>query len=92
MKFKLNMEPEACERATVLQLYCEHHVFTEWSESMASREVRKHCQRANRELLRTKQEEITRRLLEAGKKGSVTEQAQLQVQMQQILKLMKMAG
>ncbi len=59
---------------------------------MAAREVRKHCQRANREMLLSKQQEVTRQLLEAGRKGATTEQAQLQVQMQQILKLMKMAG
>lgn len=88
----LQLEPEIKERTAVLQLYCEHHGFTEWSESMASREVRKHCQRANREMLLTKQQDVTRQLLDASKKGNTTEQAQLQVQMQQILKLMKMAG
>ncbi len=85
----LVLQPEAQERVAVLQLYSEHHGFTEWSESMAAREVRKHIQRANRDMLKAKQMEVTQKLLEAAQSGNMTEQAQLQVQMQQILKLIQ---
>ena len=88
----LPIPPEHRERAAVLQLYCEHHAFHDWSETMAAREIRKHCKRANRELLRRKQEQITRKLLDATQAGKLTEQAQLQVQYQQVLRLMKMAS
>lgn len=80
------------ERAALLQLYCEHHGFHEWSESMALREIRHNCRAANRETLHVKQEEITRGLVEASRAGNVVEQAQLQLQYQQVIRLMKMAS
>jgi DNA primase len=83
---------EFAERASVLALYCDQHEFTDWSESMAIREIRKHCKRSNRELLQAKQKEITKRLLEARRDGKISEEVQLQNQYQQVLRLMKMAS
>ncbi len=88
----LDLPDEHRERAGILALYCEHHGFTEWSDSLASREIRRNCVSANREMLRLKQQEITRRLVEARGSGKVSEEAQLQNQYQQLLKLMQKAG
>lgn len=88
----LPLEPEDREKLGVLLLYCEHHGFSEWSEGMAIREIRKNCKRANKDMLHRKQEELTHRLVEASRDGKVTEQAQLQHQYQQVLLLLKMAS
>jgi DNA primase len=80
------------EPAAVLALYCEQHQFHDWSDVLAAREIRKHCKRANREMLRIKQEEITRRLIDAQRSGKVSDEVQLQNQYQQVLRLMKMAS
>ncbi|MDD5623515.1 MAG: DNA primase [Candidatus Peribacteraceae bacterium] len=88
----LELSDEHRERAGILHLFCEYHGFHEWSEGMAVREIRKNCMRANRELLKVKQLEITRRLKEARLQGKVVEEAQLSTQYQQVLKLAQMAG
>ena len=88
----LPLPAEHRERVSVLALYCEEHAFDDWAESLAVREVRKHCKRANRDLLHAKQQEITRRLLEARKEGRPLDEVQLLNQYQQVLKLMKMAS
>ncbi len=77
------------ERASVLQLFCEEHGFAEWSEALAVRELRRNCQAANRDLLRAKQLDITKRLLIAKQEGKFAEEAQLQTEFQQVLKLLK---
>lgn len=87
----LSLPPEHRERVAVLMLYCEQHQFNDWSETLATREIRKHCRQSNRETLRQKQEEITRRLLDARRDGKTAEEVQLQNKYQQVLKLMKMA-
>jgi DNA primase len=81
---------EERERVGILQLFCEHHGFAEWSESLALQEIRRNCAAANREFLQRKQQEIARRLLEAHRSGKATEEAQLQTQYQQVLKLSRM--
>jgi hypothetical protein len=43
-------------------------------------------------MLRIKQEEITRRLIDAQRSGKVSDEVQLQNQYQQVLRLMKMAS
>ncbi|NOS67312.1 MAG: DNA primase [Candidatus Peribacteraceae bacterium] len=88
----LSLPQELKERAAVLALYCEQHQFHDWSEVMAAREIRKHCKSANKEMLHLKQEEITRRLLDARRDGKAAEEVQLQNQYQQVLRLMKMAS
>ncbi len=87
-----SLPEEHRERIAVLSLYCEEHAFDDWSESLAVRELRKHCKRANRDALHAKQEEITKRLLDARKGGQQAEEVQLLNQYQQVLKLMKMAS
>jgi hypothetical protein len=87
----LQLAPEQKERAAILLVFCEHHGFADWSESLAVREVRKNCAQANREILRTKQQEITKRLLAARTAGEKEEEALLRNEYQEVLKLMKMS-
>jgi len=87
----LDLEVEQAERASVLQLYCEHHGFTMWSEGMAVREIRKNCRLANRDFLQQKQKEISKKLLDARLSGKSGEEAQLNIQYQELLKLARMA-
>jgi DNA primase len=79
------------ERASILQLYCEHHGFMEWSESAAIREIRRSCVLANREMLVARQRRIAEQMRVARREGKQAEEAQLSTQYQQVLKLMKMA-
>ncbi len=88
----LSLTSEQRERTAILQLFCEMHGFQEWSDSLALREIRKNCQRANRITLRLKQLKIAERLKEAHAEGRAVEEAQLSTQYQQVLKLAKMAG
>lgn len=87
----VQLSTEVRERALILQLYCEEHGFGQWNESLALREVRRNCQYANRETLRRKQADITKRLLLARKEGKVADEELLRTQYQQLLKLAKMA-
>ena len=87
----LDLAEEFRERASILQLFCEHHSLNRWSESLAAREIKKNCMYANQELLRKKQSEITRKLVEARKAGKKAEEQQLSTQYHQLLKLSKMA-
>ncbi len=88
----LDIPQEHRERASVLALYCESHGFNEWSDVLAAREIRKHCKRANRDLLHAKQQQITQKLVEAQRLGKASDEVQLQNQYQQVLRLMKMAS
>lgn len=88
----LPLTAEQRERTAILQLFCEMHGFQEWSDSLATREIRKNCQRANHITLRLKQRKIAERLKEARAGGRIVEEAQLSTQYQQVLKLTKMAG
>ena len=88
----LPLPPEYMERAAILLLFCEHHGFREWSQSVAVRELRHNCQRANRDFLKQKQNEISQQLLLANKEGKTAEAQQLSNQYQQLLKLAKMAA
>jgi hypothetical protein len=87
----LSLTPPIAERLGVLLLYCEQHGLSDWSPSLADRELRKHIVRANRDLLRRKQEQITRELLLAASGGNQAEMAQLQRQMQHVLTLLNRA-
>ncbi|MDO8469080.1 MAG: DNA primase [Candidatus Peribacter sp.] len=88
----LPLTTEQRERTAILQLFCEMHGFQDWSDSLATREIRKNCQRANHITLRLKQLQIAQRLKEAHAEGHAVEEAQLSTQYQQVLKLAKMAG
>lgn len=87
----LDLSQEYRERAGILQLFCEEHAFADWSESLATREIRKNILAANREILRKKQKELSQKLIDARKAGKFAEEAQLSNQYQQILKLANMA-
>ncbi len=87
----VTLPPEYAERLSVLLLYCEQHAFQDWSESLAVREIRKNCQRANRATILLKQREITEKLRQAQAEGRSIDAAQLETQFQQVLKLGRMA-
>lgn len=88
----LDLSSEHRERVAILQLFAEVHSFGDWSETHATREIRRNCMIANREVLRSKQQEISRELQEARAAGRRAEEERLSTQYQQILKLAKMAG
>lgn len=79
------------ERAAVLALYCEEH-FGLWSKGMAMKEIRKLCQKVNRELLGEKQKGLLTGIKQARALGRKTEETQLLTQYQQVLKLMQLAS
>jgi DNA primase len=87
----LPLPPEHRERANILHMYGEQYDFGEWSESLAIREIKKNCIAANRELLHTKMQEIAKKILRAKTDGKDEEKALLEVQYQEVMKLMKLA-
>jgi DNA primase len=80
------------ERVAIMLLYCEQQGFSQWNDSIAIREIRRNCANANRELIRRKQQEITRLLVDARRSGKAEEEQLLQTQYQQLLKLSKLAS
>ena len=88
----LDLPEEDRERVGILLLYCEHHGLTDWSDSIATREIRANCQRANQDTIRKKQREITKELVKAQREGKENEAAVLMNQYQQVLKLARMTG
>jgi len=87
----LPLSEEDRERASILVLFCEHHGFADWSEGLAIREIRKNCGRANMDLLKRKQQELAKKLIDARLLGKSAEEAQLSQQYQSLLKLAKLA-
>ncbi len=88
----LDLPPEHREHVSILWLYGEQHGFGDWSQSMAAREIRRNCIVANREAIRHKKEELTKKLFEARRNGRKQEEALLSNQFEQVLKLARMAG
>jgi DNA primase len=88
----LGLSSEDATQAKVLQLFCEQHGFADWSESLVARELKRNCQTANREVLRRKQKDIAAKMLAAQAQGRKVDEALLQTQYQQVLKLAKMAS
>ncbi len=87
----LQAETEFTQQVQVLLLFCEEN-FARWSESIAARELKKLCTRANKDLMVKKQMEIIEQIKLARKAGSIDDEAMLLTKYQQILKLAKMAG
>jgi DNA primase len=85
----LPLSEEDRHTASILQLYCEENGFSQWADSIATREVRNNCRTANRDLLHKKQKDITRRLIEAKKNGNAAEEQDLTSQYKQLLELSK---
>ena len=79
------------ERASILQMFCEHHNMDTWSEHIASMELKKNCRSANQDLLKRKKREIALQLAEARKQGSTADLQKLSTQYQQVIKLSQMA-
>jgi len=86
----LNLPKEYQERAAILCLFCEEHGFSEWSDRMALREIRRNIFSANRDIIRKRQSDVVERLLKAKKDGRNDEEMRLQTQYQEVLKLAKM--
>jgi DNA primase len=87
----LPLDPLERERAGILYLFCEQHGFAQWNERLAPRELERNCMNANREYLRHKQADITRRMLEARRSGKTEEEASLLTAYQDLLRLSKTA-
>jgi DNA primase len=88
----LSLDEDAQSQARVLILYCEENTFDEWNDSIAIREIRRNCRLANRDCIHKRQLDITKKLLEARKSGSTTQEQLLSTQYLELLKLSKMAG
>jgi DNA primase len=88
----ITLEQEDSERAAILALWSEQHGFSDWSESMAAREIKRNCISSNREFLRKKLQQITERLQNARRAKDAQEEALLTNQYEEILKLSRMAG
>jgi len=88
---ELGLAPDHRERANILYLYGEHYGFGEWSESLAIREIKKNCMGANRDMIQDRMQEIAKKILRAKTEGNDGEKALLEVQYQEVLKLMRMA-
>ncbi|MDD4318784.1 MAG: DNA primase [Candidatus Peribacteraceae bacterium] len=89
---ELGLAPEHRERAGIIILFVEEHGLAAWSENLAVREIRKNVVAANREALRRRQEELTKKIIAARTVKDATEEALLQNQYQQLLRLRKIAG
>lgn len=84
--------PEIKDKLMVLQLYCDDNGMGDWSEGVATREIRRNCQNANREMIRRKQQGITQKLMQAKSVGDAAAETLLQNEYQELLKLAKMAS
>ncbi len=89
---KLGLTDEHVHRARILGLYCENYGFADWSEATAIREIRKNSRAANRDMLKQRAYEITRKLLAARTAGHAEDEVQLSAQYQQVLELMTKVG
>lgn len=87
----LALPDDHAERLSILLLFCENNDFLDWSEKIASQEIKRNCQSANRLFLQVKQREIAKKLLNARSQGDADTEAELSAQYQQILQLGKMA-
>lgn len=87
----LALDEETLRKAGILMLYCEENDFHQWNDAVAIREIRRNCKHANREHIHQKQQEITKRLLEARKMGNREEEALLSSTYMELLKLSKSA-
>lgn len=86
---ELELTPELRERAHILQLYCEQHGMSGWSQSVAMREIHQNCELANRDIVRKKQQDVTRRMLEAKKAGRTDEEELLRAEFKSLIHLAK---
>jgi DNA primase len=88
----LELPEEYKEKVSILWLFGENYGFSEWSEALAIREIKKNCVTANKEFLRKKQQEITQKLILARREGKKEEEEVLSAEYQDLLKTMKVHG
>ncbi|MCK5018282.1 MAG: DNA primase [Candidatus Peribacteraceae bacterium] len=87
----ISLPKEYSEWLSILILFCENSGFSDWSESLATQEIKRNCQAANREFIQRKQKEIVKEMLKAREDGDESEEAKLSAKYVQVLKLSKMA-
>lgn len=87
----LDMDEETRRRAGILMLYCEENDFHQWNDAVAVREISQNCKHANRDYIHQKQQEITKKLLEARKAGNIDDEKILSTRYLELLKLSKTA-
>jgi DNA primase len=87
----LDLDEDTRKRAGILMLYCEENDFHQWNDSVAIREIRRNCIHANREYIREKQQEITKKMLDARKAGRLDEEKMLSSEYLEVLKLSKLS-
>ncbi len=85
----LMIPDEHRERAAILHLFSEESGFGDWSESLAQRELRRSVKAANKELLKSKLQDLTKRMLDARKAGSKADEVLLQEDYRKVLTLMQ---
>lgn len=78
------------QKAAVLLLYCEEHGLAQWNESMATREIRRNCRIANRDVIQRRQKEITQQLLQAQKEGKRDQEAELTERYKKLLEMTRL--
>ncbi len=88
---RLTLSAEDRERTSILMLFGEEHGFTEWSDSLAIREIRRNCHRANQDALNAKMQEITTKLRIAQTANDIAGEVMLKNQFEQVRRLMKIA-
>lgn len=87
----LECSAELREKLLTLSLYCEEN-FGHWSQQLASREMRKLCDGANRDAILDKQTFLIEALKKAKQAGDVDDEARILTQYQQVIKLARMAA
>ncbi len=87
----LDLDADTKHRAGILMLYCEENDFHQWNAAVAVREIQRNCKHANREHIHQKQQEITKKLLEARKAGNMDDEKLLSSRYLELLKLSKTA-
>lgn len=84
----LGVPEEFRERIGILQLFCEQH-FTEWTDSLAIREIKCNIRMANQDTIRVRQTALKEEILRAKKDGG-GDVRRLEVQYQEVIKLRKL--
>ncbi len=82
----LDLPEEYKEKVSILWLFGENYGFSEWSQALAIREIKRNCVTANKEMMRKKQQQITQKLILARKEGRKEEEEALSAEYKNLLK------
>ena len=86
----LDCSEEMKNRLLALSLYCEEN-FVAWSRQVASRNLKKLCQSANKDVILRKQATLIEALKKAKQDGDTEDEKRILSQYQQVIKLSRMA-